>query len=110
VDEHLVTELIELERRIAADEFTITLARSAGGADANKVTLVEDLQRRIAETASRLDALRVQLAEATVPATPARPRTVGPEHSRTVCKRPRRTDRLTAGSIRERVFVSKPVA
>ena len=68
VDEHLVTELIALERRIAADEYTITLARAADGADANKASLVEDLRRRIAETTSRLEALRVQLAGSVQPA------------------------------------------
>jgi hypothetical protein len=50
VDEVLVAELIELERRIAADEYKITLARAAGGNNPNKVTLEEDLKRRIAET------------------------------------------------------------
>jgi hypothetical protein len=63
VNEDLVTELTELERRIAADEYTITLARAAAGNDANRVSLEEDLRRRIAETAIRMDALRVRLAE-----------------------------------------------
>lgn len=62
MDEDLVSELIELERRITADEYTITLARAAGGNNANKVTLEEDLKHRIAETVSRMDFLRVRLA------------------------------------------------
>jgi hypothetical protein len=61
VDEDFVTELITLERRIAADEYTIALARAAGGNRANKVTIEEDLKRRTAETASRMDKLRGQL-------------------------------------------------
>ena len=71
MDEHLVTELIKLERRIAADEYKITLARAVGGKSANRVTLEEDLKRRIAETASRMDAIRVRLAETPTHAPPA---------------------------------------
>lgn len=68
----LDTELIDLERRIAADEYTITLARAAGGNNPNTVTLEEDLKRRIAETMSRMDALRVRLAETTEPPAASR--------------------------------------
>jgi hypothetical protein len=48
VNEDLVTELTELERRIAVDEYTITLARGAAGNDANRVSLEQDLRRRVA--------------------------------------------------------------
>ncbi len=63
MDENLVTELIELQRRIAADEYMITLAQAIDGSDTNKATLVEDLERRIAETASRMDSLRRLVTE-----------------------------------------------
>jgi hypothetical protein len=72
VGKELDTELIDLERRIAADEYTITLARAAGGNNRNTVTLEEDLKRRIAETMSRMDALRVRLAETTEPPAASR--------------------------------------
>ena len=60
VDDDLAIELNKLQRRIAADEYKITLARAAGGNNANKMTLEEDLKRRILEATSRMDALRVQ--------------------------------------------------
>ncbi len=63
MDDDLATELIRLERRIAADEYKITLARAAGGNNASKMTLEEDLKRRIVETASRMDALRLRVTE-----------------------------------------------
>ena len=67
MDERLVTELIELERRIAADEYTLTLARAAGGTDANKATLEDDLRRRIVETANRMESLRIGMTMTAAP-------------------------------------------
>ena len=67
MDEHLVTELIALERRIAADEYMLALVRAAGGTDANKATLEADLKRRIAETVTRMDSLRIGMTTTTAP-------------------------------------------
>ena len=61
MNEDLVTELIALGRRIAADEYMITLTRAADGNEADKVSLEADLKRRITETVSRMDYLRRQL-------------------------------------------------
>lgn len=72
MDENLVTELIELHRQILADEYTIALARAIDGSDTNKATLVEDLERRIAETASRMDSLRQLVTERVGPPAASR--------------------------------------